>query len=178
VLATYWLRSKLSFSARRHQSCRRASKTENCGGGNCGSAKAPSATTVSSGYALNCQQTVAPQFGQKWKVAALPLSAVLEKREALPEMVRISSLLNRACVPNTLPVRCWQHRQWQIETRTGPPSQIKLSRPQLHDACFVTRISAQRRGLQAKAGWIVCYSTPRSGSCTVGALRCDFEPRI
>jgi hypothetical protein len=30
----------------------------------------------------------------------------------------------------TLPVRCWQARQWQMETRAGSPSQWILSWPQ------------------------------------------------
>ena len=40
---------------------------------------------------------------------------------------------NRACVPKTLPVRFWQALQWHIEMRTGSPSQVTLSFPQLHE---------------------------------------------
>ena len=36
--------------------------------------------------------------------------------------------------PNTLPVRRWQSRQWHIEIRTGSPSQVRRSCPQMQDA--------------------------------------------
>ena len=37
-------------------------------------------------------------------------------------------------MPNALPVRRWQSRQWQAETRSGSPSQAMLSAPQQQDA--------------------------------------------
>jgi hypothetical protein len=33
----------------------------------------------------------------------------------------------RACTPNTLPVRRWQARQWQTDTRIGSPSTVAVS---------------------------------------------------
>jgi hypothetical protein len=56
-------------------------------------------------------------------------------REA-PSVVTCSAS-NRACTPNALPVRRWQARQWQIETRTGSPSTVSRSCSQLHAACRV-----------------------------------------
>jgi hypothetical protein len=56
-------------------------------------------------------------------------------REA-PSVVTCSAS-NRAWTPKTLPVRRWQARQWQIETRTGSPSTVSRSCPQLHAACRV-----------------------------------------
>jgi hypothetical protein len=44
---------------------------------------------------------------------------------------------NRAWVANTLPVRRWHARQWQIEIRTGSPSVVSESCPQLQAACRV-----------------------------------------
>jgi hypothetical protein len=44
---------------------------------------------------------------------------------------------NRACAPKTLPVRFWQALQWQMDIRTGSPTQVTLSFPQLHDALRV-----------------------------------------
>jgi hypothetical protein len=35
--------------------------------------------------------------------------------------------LNPACIPNALPVRRWQARQWQIETTNGSPVVTTLS---------------------------------------------------
>src|SRR6266545_6575869 len=43
----------------------------------------------------------------------------------------------RAWTPKTLPVRRWQARQWQIETRIGSPSAVSRSCSQLHTACRV-----------------------------------------
>ena len=56
-------------------------------------------------------------------------------REAPSVVTRSAS--NRAWTPKTLPVRRWQARQWQIETRTGSPSTVSRSCPQLHAACRV-----------------------------------------
>ena len=56
----------------------------------------------------------------------------------------------RAWVPKTLPVRRWQSRQWQIEIRTGSPSQARRSWPQLQCASRVTmaRLSRDQRILK------------------------------
>jgi hypothetical protein len=59
-------------------------------------------------------------------------------REA-PSVVTCSAS-NRAWTPKTLPVRRWQARQWQIETRTGSPSTVSRSCSQLHAACRVLMI--------------------------------------
>jgi hypothetical protein len=56
-------------------------------------------------------------------------------REA-PSVVTCSAS-NRARTPNALPVRRWQARQWQIETRTGSPSTVSRSCSQLQAACRV-----------------------------------------
>src|SRR5438128_12365892 len=67
-----------------------------------------------------------------------------------PSIVTCSAS-NRAWTPKTLPVRRWQARQWQIETRTGSPSTVSRSCSQLHAACRVLMIvivgsSAQAHG--------------------------------
>jgi hypothetical protein len=49
----------------------------------------------------------------------------------------------RACAPNVLPVLFWQARQWHIETRTGSPSQVALSWPQLQEATRVVIASGR-----------------------------------
>src|SRR5215216_5024131 len=56
-------------------------------------------------------------------------------REA-PSVVTCSAS-NRAWTPKTLPVRRWQARQWQIETRTGSPSTVSRSCSQLDAASRV-----------------------------------------
>jgi hypothetical protein len=40
----------------------------------------------------------------------------------------------RDCIPKALPVRCWQARQWQIETLMGSPSTSTVSCPHEQDA--------------------------------------------
>ena len=54
------------------QECRRSSYTECRGLGKRGSAKLPTATAMTSGVDANCQYTVEPHVGQKWKVAVPP----------------------------------------------------------------------------------------------------------
>jgi Regulator of ribonuclease activity B len=43
--------------------------------------------------------------------------------------MRTCSRGQRACIPNALPVRRWQAKQWQIEILTGPPSSWTVSWP-------------------------------------------------
>jgi hypothetical protein len=45
-----------------------------------------------------------------------------------------SLLENRAWAAKTLPLRRWQARQWQIETRTGSPLTLAVIWPQLQEA--------------------------------------------
>jgi hypothetical protein len=66
------------------------------------------------------QHTVAPQSPQKRNRATLPLSPACAYSLLGPSIVTASDG-NRACAANTLPVRFWQARQWQMETRTGSP---------------------------------------------------------
>jgi hypothetical protein len=86
--------------------------------------------------ASDSQKTMELQTGQKLKVAVLPLSPVRDQCEARPSTVTCSPA-KRACTAKTLPVRFWHSRQWQIETRTGSPSQVRCSWPQLQDAMRV-----------------------------------------
>jgi hypothetical protein len=67
----------------------------------------------------------------------LPLSAFRVNVDARPLIFSICPFGNRAWVPNTLPVRLWQSRQWQTEIRTGSPSQSILNCPQAQAACRV-----------------------------------------
>jgi len=69
-------------------------------------------------------------------------------REA-PSVVTCSAS-NRAWTPKTLPVRRWQARRWQIETRTGSPSTVSRSCSQLHAACRVFTIRILGRVLVAQ----------------------------
>jgi hypothetical protein len=41
-----------------------------------------------------------------------------------------ASVGKRACAPKTLPVRRWQARQWQMDTRTGSAVVVTVSCPQ------------------------------------------------
>jgi hypothetical protein len=41
---------------------------------------------------------------------------------------------HRAWAEKALPVRFWQARQWQADTRTGSPVAVALSWPQRHEA--------------------------------------------
>src|SRR3954447_5045176 len=68
--------------------------------------------------------------------------------------IRTCASSNRACPPKTLPVRCWQARQWQIDTRTGSPSTTSRSCPQLHEASRCTQRSycARARELRLTSG--------------------------
>ena len=51
--------------------------------------------------------------------------------------MRTASRGHLAWTENALPVRRWQARQWQTETRTGSPSTSARSWPQLHLASCV-----------------------------------------
>src|SRR5436190_9149416 len=51
--------------------------------------------------------------------------------------MRTSPFGNRACMPKALPVRRWQAWQWHIEIRTGSPSAVTRSWPQLQAASRV-----------------------------------------
>jgi hypothetical protein len=81
-------------------------------------------------------EDVAPQSGQKWKTPLLPSSETRMYCREAPSVVTCSAS-NRAWTPKTLPVRRWQARQWQIETRSGSPSTVSRSCSQLHAACRV-----------------------------------------
>jgi hypothetical protein len=59
----------------------------------------------------------------------LPLSPAWAYSLLCPSIVTASSG-NRACMPNTLPVRFWQARQWQMDTRTGSPRVWMMRFPQ------------------------------------------------
>jgi hypothetical protein len=53
-------------------------------------------------------------------VVCYPLSAIRVQDLDSPSMVT-HSFGQRAWAEKTLPVRFWQARQWQIDTRTGSP---------------------------------------------------------
>lgn len=116
------------------QPCFRVSYTENTGGGKLGSANAPTGTAMSPGIWSTSYHTVDPHEGQKRNVAVAPESPVRAKLVARPSIFTLSAG-QRACCPNGLPVRRWQARQWHIEMRTGSPSHVTFSCPQLHCAC-------------------------------------------
>jgi hypothetical protein len=54
--------------------------------------------------------------------ALLLVSEIRTNSVASPSIRTCSRGRRAACTANTLPVRCWQARQWQIETLTGSPS--------------------------------------------------------
>jgi hypothetical protein len=62
-------------------------------------------------------------------VARWPLSATRCHVFASPVTVTWFSG-QRACAAKALPLRFWQSRQWQTETRTGSPVALALSWPQ------------------------------------------------
>src|SRR5439155_7563940 len=74
-----------------------------------------------------------PQSGQKRNVRSSPSSDVRTYSVERPT-TRTRSDGNRACIPKALPVRRWQARQWHIEIRTGSPSAVRRSCPQLQAA--------------------------------------------
>lgn len=120
-------------SGNRTHACLRSTYTVTVGAGNVGSAKAPTGIVTKPGMASARQNTVAPHEGQKWKCAVVPSSPVRANCVLSPSTV-VASSENRAYTPNALPVRCWQHRQWQIDTRTGSPRAVMRNFPQLHEA--------------------------------------------
>src|ERR671931_264589 len=126
------------------------------GGGKLGSANAPIGPAIASGTAASVQKTVAPQSGQKRNVRSSPSSEMRTYSVERPA-TRTRSAGNRAWIPNALPVRRWQARQWHMEIRIGSPSAVRVSCPQLQEASrtLVPRRSRlllgpalhQRRGL-------------------------------
>ena len=71
-----------------------------------------------------------PHAGQKKKRAMRPLPPARTYGVLWPSTVTLPAG-NRACTANALPLRRWQSRQWQIETRTGSPPARRVSCPQL-----------------------------------------------
>ena len=61
---------------------------------------------------------MALQRGQKWKVVRQPSSPVQTYAVEVP-LTRTESLEKRDWAAKALPVRRWQSRQWQTETRRG-----------------------------------------------------------
>ena len=57
-------------------------------------------------------------------------------RRTFPSTV-ICSRGNRAWLLMTAPVRRWHSKQWHMAMRTGSPSTVSWSCPQLHAACRV-----------------------------------------
>src|SRR5919197_64707 len=112
------------------------------GGGKLGSANAPIGPAIASGTAASVQKTVAPQSGQKRNVRSSPSSEIRTYSVERPA-TRTRSAGNRAWIPNALPVRRWQARQWHMEIRIGSPSAVSVSCPQLQEA---SRTLVPRRG--------------------------------
>jgi hypothetical protein len=54
---------------------------------------------------------------------------------------------NRAWVPNTLPVRCWHAKQWQMDTRTGSPVHVRRNWLQAQAAMRFVMVSFSQLGL-------------------------------
>src|SRR5919204_1472941 len=113
------------------------------GGGKVGSANAPTGTAIASGTAATGQKTVAPQSGQKQCVRSSP-SSEMRTYSAYRPATRTRSAGNRAWIPNALPVRRWQARQWHMEIRIGSPSAVRVSCPQLQEASR-TLVARRRR---------------------------------
>src|SRR5262245_23439852 len=120
------------------QGWRHSSQTDTVGGGKLGSAKVPMAMAMSPGNPSPVQQTVDPHTGQKRKVSALPLSDERVHSVAIPAMATWSRW-KRAWLLITAPVRRWHSKQWHIEMRTGSPSTMRLSWPQLQAARRVVK---------------------------------------
>jgi hypothetical protein len=89
--------------------------TDRSGGGNEGSANAPTPTPISCGMRSGSQNTVDPHSEQNWKITSFP-SCEVKVFEALSTTVTALRSKNAAML-NKLPVRRWQSRQWHIETR-------------------------------------------------------------
>src|SRR5690606_19684725 len=52
---------------------------------------------------------------------------------------------DRACTANALPLRRWQARPWQTDTRTGSARTVAVSWPQARDAWRMVMASTRRR---------------------------------
>ena len=87
--------------------CMRDSYTDTVGWGKSRSANAPMATAIRPGRSADVKKTVEPQSGQKWKMRPSPWSDGRAYAVSRPSM-RTRASGNRACMPNALPVRCWQ----------------------------------------------------------------------
>jgi hypothetical protein len=73
------------------------------------------------GHGEFSQNTVEPQVGQKWKVSALPLSAVRVHAVVLPANDTCSSRKARLIARYSANKR-WHSKQWHIAMRDGSPS--------------------------------------------------------
>src|SRR5580765_1968162 len=112
------------------QSCLLSVQTVRTGAGKCGSAKAPTATLISSGSRSLSQNTVDPQLGQNWKVSHVPLSPWRRKARRSPSVETTWLLRQNEVEPNSAPVRRGQARQWQDETGCGSPASRIFRLPQ------------------------------------------------
>ena len=76
---------------------------------------------------------------------AMPIRGNLNAKQPLvPASGSVSGPSNpaqRAWAENALPLRFWQSRQWQTDTRTGSPSQIARSWPHRHVAIRIFILS-------------------------------------
>jgi hypothetical protein len=102
-------------------------------------------------------------------MADSPLSPRRDHCVERPSIVT-HSLGKRACEAKMLPVRFWHARQWQMEMRTGSPSQVRRSCPQLHDAVrpvmrpILKRARPERKAITAN-GRIEAASRGRAAAC-------------
>jgi hypothetical protein len=75
----------------------------------------------------------------------------MRTNSVLVPLTDTASFADRACAPNTLPVRRWQARHWQTDTRNGSAVTRAGSRPQLQEAVLgdmagPDAVAASKRG--------------------------------
>src|SRR5471032_1039478 len=115
-------------------SCWLSVQTVREGAGKSGSANEPTATQIISVSRSLVHDTVEPHVGQNSKVSQVPLSACRRKLRCSPWVETIWLRLKKAVDPKTAPVRRWQARQWQDDTRSGSPASRSRNCPQEHAA--------------------------------------------
>jgi hypothetical protein len=89
--------------------------TDRSGGGNEGSANAPTPTPISCGMRSGSQNTVDPHSEQNWKITSFSELRSEGLRSAIDNRYRAT--LENAAMLNKLPVRRWQtmaHRNAQV----------------------------------------------------------------
>src|ERR1700754_1201830 len=99
-------------------------QTATCGGGNVGSAKAPTGIPTTPGVASSSVITVELHVGQKWIVTRPPDAPGRWKLDVSPSRETTCARGQRDATMNTLPDRRWHQVQLQAVTSDGSPETV------------------------------------------------------